>query len=478
VNISDPIRYFARIQPEARAVIRDNGVGVSFARLDRLIDATATVLPEFGIRAGTVAGLAIAGADQFPGLVTALALARLGAVSADMGLGAAHMNLRIAEPGGPPGPDVPRIDNAEIWMRAQHAAASAAPVPSHQDGAAPCRIFASSGTTGSAKFMPVSHDQAMARALSVLLTPDGAGESRMCLAGLGVVFGYTMALCTLAGGGALVLSTNLSHALAAIRSGQVARLVLAPVVLGKLLEMTPPDARPAPGLRAVEFAGSTLPEPVRLLTEQRLCPNLISLFGSSEAGTVAVAPLAALGGEPLAVGFVVPGVEVAAVDDQGRPLPAGQEGVLRVRSHMVAAGYIGSGGAADAFRDGWFYSGDIGTVSADGMVRLVGRVGEVINAGGEKVIPQVVEDVLLSVPQVTDAAAFGVPDAAGVVQIWAAIAAPRPLPADALTALCREKLRSRAPKVILQFPQLPRNANGKLRREELVKAAIATGRSG
>ena len=81
------------------------------------------------------------------------------------------------------------------------------------------------------------------------------------------------------------------------------------------------------------------------------------------------------------------------------------------------------------------------------------------------------EDALLSLPQVTDAAAFGVPDCMGVVQIWAAIVATVPMEATLLQTFCRERLAEKSPKHFLQVQALPRNANGKIDRTALIKVA-------
>ncbi len=161
------------------------------------------------------------------------------------------------------------------------------------------------------------------------------------------------------------------------------------------------------------------------------------------------------------------------MDEQDRTLPPDNEGVLRIRGATVVSGYLGAPAlSAEIFRDGWFYPGDVGAISADGMMSVTGRRGEFINAGGNKLSPQVVEDVLLSLPQVTDAAAFGVPDKLGVVQIWAAIVATTRVENAVLTRLCGERLGEKSPKFIMQLKGLPRNANGKVLREELVKFAL------
>lgn len=130
--------------------------------------------------------------------------------------------------------------------------------------------------------------------------------------------------------------------------------------------------------------------------------------------------------------------------------------------------------SAQAFRDGWFVSGDIGAVWPDGMLTVTGRVSDLINRGGTKVSPRVIEQALLSLPTVIDAAAFGVPDASGLEQIWAAIVARARIDDTVLNAFCQRALPGISPTTILQMAALPRNENGKLLREQLVAIALRT----
>jgi acyl-CoA synthetase (AMP-forming)/AMP-acid ligase II len=123
------------------------------------------------------------------------------------------------------------------------------------------------------------------------------------------------------------------------------------------------------------------------------------------------------------------------------------------------------------FWHGWFYNGDIGSVSPDGLLTITGCSGDFINSGGNKVAARVIEDVLMAMPEVTEAAAFGAPDRLGVGQIWAAIVAGVRVENAARNAVCHAHLGDKAPKFILQIKGLPRNANGKVMREELIRFA-------
>jgi acyl-CoA synthetase (AMP-forming)/AMP-acid ligase II len=469
MNITEPIARAARVTPRSIALIRADHGTVSYQAFDRMIDAAARSLLSFGMVAGQTAGLAITGPDEFAGLLVALALARLGVASADPALPAERMDVRIVEGGrtAPPGGRSVAIEAILTGM----AARDPVPVVPHPDGSAVFRIFGSSGTTGTPHFSAISHDLMAARVTDSWLAVGRVPAVQICAIGLGITWGCTRMLRTFWTGGTLVL-TNPREAISAIRRHKVNALSIAPISLQQVLTAMPTGGARPPSLEMIEVSGSALPDGLAAVVRQRLCDTLFSHFGATEAGGIASGPLSAFGGAQGAVGYVHAGMRVEAVDPDGRPLPQNSEGILRISGANVIGGYVGDTEASAAvFRDGWFYCGDIGSVSPDGLLTITGRDGDFINAGGNKVSPVVIENVLLSLPQVTDAAAFGVPDRMGVVQIWAAIVSATPVDMAALQALCRAKLADKAPKFILQIKGLPRNANGKIVRTELVRFA-------
>jgi fatty-acyl-CoA synthase len=129
--------------------------------------------------------------------------------------------------------------------------------------------------------------------------------------------------------------------------------------------------------------------------------------------------------------------------------------------------------SANAFRDGWHLTADEGTVSTGGALHLGGRLGESINVGGYKLSPRVIEDALLSIDGVRDAAAFGVPTGSGVDELWAAVVIE---PAARRATLSRDvsaQLGALAPRVLVAIDAIPRNDAGKVRRDELIARARA-----
>ncbi len=471
MNVTGPIRRIARMNPTGVAVIRADGSSVSYRALDRTIAVAAHGLAVVGIAAGQTAGLGITGPDEFPGLIVALALARIGVASADLALPAESMDVCIVETGGVAKPGVRCVPIEAIYGGVS---ADDTDTPDAVGGPGVFRIFASSGTTGTPHFSAISHDMMASRVADSWLAIGQLEPVQICAAGMGITWGCTRVLRTFWSGGTLVL-TNPAEAVMTIKRHRVGALSIAPVSLRQVLATMPAGAARPPSLQLIEVSGSALPPQLGAAVRQRLCNTIFSHFGATEAGGIASGPVSAMSQIPGAVGYVHAGIQVQAVDSDDRPLPPGTDGILRMRGANVIGGYLGDPVASETvFRDGWFYCGDIGSVSADGLLTVSGRASDFINAGGIKLSPNIVEDVLLAVPPVTDAAAFGVPDRMGVVQIWAAIVAPRPVDASVLHGVCQQVLGQKAPAFIIQINQIPRNPNGKVQRDALI--AFATER--
>jgi acyl-CoA synthetase (AMP-forming)/AMP-acid ligase II len=208
-----------------------------------------------------------------------------------------------------------------------------------------------------------------------------------------------------------------------------------------------------------------------------LCANVVIAYGSTESGAAASAPVAQFAGVQGAVGYPYLGVSVEVVDDDDRPVAAGQEGIVRIRSEYSADAYVGNPeAAARVFRGGFVYPGDLGVLEPDGLLRIVGRTDDVINRGGVKVNPEVVQDTMRKLAELRDVAVFALRSDAAVPAIGAAIVPATPLDPDGFHALCRTQLGPWAPDFILHLRELPRNENGKVLRSELVRIALEASR--
>jgi acyl-CoA synthetase (AMP-forming)/AMP-acid ligase II len=164
---------------------------------------------------------------------------------------------------------------------------------------------------------------------------------------------------------------------------------------------------------------------------------------------------------------------VEAVDDTGKVLESGVEGHIRFRGDKCVHEYVGNPpGSEKYFRDGWFYPGDIGAVTADRILVISGRSKSIIDLGGNKINPDTIEAVLLTYPGVVHAVAFGRPNALGIEQIWAAVEARSDVDSDAIRAHCAQRLSSEMiPERIFRIAAMPRNVGGKIDRNQVIKLA-------
>ena len=366
---------------------------------------------------------------------------------------------------------LPALPLTALWSSVPDDPETVPPGPIHPVGDALCRIFATSGTSGRPKFVPASHDLLAQRVMGKLVAMGERDDIHLCASSFDAAMGFHDMLRCLFAGGTLVLS-NPVNAIEAARRHGVNSMLMSPAMLASLLRTIPDGDGPLRSMVEIEVSGGTLPGPVQALAERKLCGRIVSVYGASETHVVASAPLRMLAGRPGVVGMAHPGVRVEATDQDGRTLPPGEKGVLRIGGPSVAACYIGGDGAAGgAFQDGWFTTGDLGAVSADGWITLFGRANEVINAGGVKISPAAIEEVLLASPWVRDAAAFAMEDSLELPHIWAAVVTQPGADMKALAAWSGKRLGEQSPQYFLPVTEVPRNENGKVLRDVLIRRA-------
>jgi acyl-CoA synthetase (AMP-forming)/AMP-acid ligase II len=472
LNITEPIRRIARLQPATPAIVRLDGSVINYAALEQGIDSMAARASRLGLRAGDTATIGVFAPDEATSISLMLALARIGVTTADHGLpGHQGIVFQLAD-AKYAGPRAVVFDAS--WLQDD------APVaPIHDDPLALVRIVTSSGTTGRPKQIGYTHDLMERRVYARWLDLTGIPPVCMIAIPLHSAWGYGNLLRTLWAGGTVVLF-NPRDPIAPMRRHGVTHIVASTLVLGAILSHLPRDAEPPPALEQIEVAGSAVPRVLAREAMERLCPDLTVYLGATEVGGIAVAPARMLFAEgesrPGLAGLVGAGVRVQAVDEADQPLPPGSEGILRVRTRTHVDGYLDGTDPTGAFRNGWFYPGDVGTVWPDGMVSLVGRSSEIINSGGVKVSPTAIEERLLRLPGVTEAAAFGVPDSQGIERIWAAIVADPPVEEAVLDAFCDRSPTGEAPEVILRLTALPKTESGKVLRRTLRDMALTMAR--
>jgi acyl-CoA synthetase (AMP-forming)/AMP-acid ligase II/thioesterase domain-containing protein/acyl carrier protein len=246
-----------------------------------------------------------------------------------------------------------------------------------------------------------------------------------------------------------------------------------PTLCRALLDLCRKDAALRDACRSLRFltcAGARLPEALRDEWSATIGVPLIEGYGLTEVGRVTMTPLDVRQHRAGSVG-VCCGPETAIMDANGTLLPLGQEGEIVLRGETVFEGYAHDPAAtAAAFRHGWFHTGDLGRMDADGFLYLTGRIKEMINRGGEKILPYEVEDALARHPAVAEAAVFGYPHARLGEDVAAGVVTREPVSAPALRGFLAERLAAyKLPRRILFLDAIPKGATGKPQRARLAE---------
>jgi fatty-acyl-CoA synthase len=261
--------------------------------------------------------------------------------------------------------------------------------------------------------------------------------------------------------------------LTTIEAERVTKLFAPPTVWIALLRSPAFDGADISSLRKGYYGAS--PMPVEVLREiQRRLPGvrLWTFNGQTELAPVAtiLAPedqLARAG----SAGRPALNVETQVVDDDDRPVPPGVVGEIVHRSPHATLGYYDDEDkTAEAFRGGWFHSGDLGTLTEDGYLTVVDRKKDMIKTGGENVASREVEEVIHQLDSVAEVAVFGTADPVWIEAVTAAVvAAPDAvLTPEAVIAHCRDRMAGyKTPKRVVVVAELPKNPSGKILKREL-----------
>lgn len=252
-----------------------------------------------------------------------------------------------------------------------------------------------------------------------------------------------------------------------IRRAGISVCVGVPAVVNILLEAPLPRSSLA-GVRAMTCSSAPLARLQWERFEALYGVEILNMYGSSEAGWMCAnrPGLRKIG----SVGLPVPRVTFGVLDADGHPCPPDQPGQVVVAGAKLALGLVRADGSLTPIRGAPFAMRDAAVRDGDGFVTILGRIDDLIIRGGVKVVPQEIEEVLLAHPDVADAAALGVPDSV-YGQEPSCFVVPHAhgrIDVGALLAWCAQRLpREKLPKSVVIVDALPRNARGKLVRDEL-----------
>jgi acyl-CoA synthetase (AMP-forming)/AMP-acid ligase II len=225
---------------------------------------------------------------------------------------------------------------------------------------------------------------------------------------------------------------------------------------------------PLHSLRFVRSCSSALSPSLMERLEAAHGVPVVEAYGMTEASHQMTSnPLPPRRRIPGSVG-VPAGAEVRIVDTQWREVAEGQAGEVAIRGPGLTSGYLNNPEAnAESFSEGWFRTGDRGSIEG-GYLRLLGRIKEMIIRGGENISPQEVEEVLRSHPVVTDAVCFGIDDEKYGQLVGAAVTLSAEVSTNELRDYCRASLAAfKVPEVVHVLDAIPRTATGKVQRRRI-----------
>ncbi len=468
MNWFEQITFRSKLHPEEPAVIFPGGMA-TYRSLVECVEAASQHVLRAGLKKGEIVALELR--HPLLHLVVILALHRCGIASLTLQTGHLIEKSKLAvdrllsDRYQPPGSQFKLLMVSNEWLSAPPS--GALPVTGFDSPDDVCRLVLSSGTTGAPKVINVSERMLQHRfARSAIMFEHGRYLSMMGFSTLG---GYQTLMTALVLGGAVCFAGAPEDVLQVIALYHVTHLIAAPFQVRTLLESQAKSGLHFPSLRQVLLAGSHMPNSLLAEVRQQLCPNVICAYGSTELGPVAFGPASAMRGIEGATGFVMPGEVIEIVDPNGTVLPHGEQGIVRIKSEHIDRYFVPTPEDAEIFKDGYFYPGDLGHLTADGLLVITGRTTEVINRGGDKLAPEVIEEVIRMAPAIIDTAVFAVP---GTQQVWAAVVCKGPLQTEAILAFCRQRLAGMAPDRLIELERIPRNDMGKIIREDMKQAIM------
>lgn len=460
------IAFQAKLRPNAPAVVTA-ARGIDFATFDRHIERVAAALGSLESLPGEAVAVDIA--NSYHRWLAILALARRGIASAPPD--DAGCRQRIGD-GRRAAGDGETFEAPPAWF-ADAMASETAPRPPRAQAAPEDLglVLCTSGTTGEAKRIGLSWRmlEAMVRNTPVAYCASQDGRW-LALTDQYTILRFALSLGGWATGNAIILLDDRPLDAELIDALRPSLIGLVPHALKVILLDLPPSFRPRHAIRIVT-GGSPLPIPLARFAEQRFTTDIRSVYGASECSAVAIADRAALERRPGAVGYVLPGVEIEIVDASERVQPFGGIGQIKIRGDRTVRGYLDDPERTAArFRDRWFYSGDVGYVLDDGLLVVEGRVEELMNLGGAKVAPGLVEDAIRGCRGIDDLAVYAIPDASGLDRCWMSIVTN----ADFVQEVLERRIHECVPWVSVVFwrpvEAIPRNAMGKIQRNLLREA--------
>lgn len=487
VSISASVAWWARTEPARDALIYQ-GQRISFGELQERVAQAAGLIASRGVAAGDVVALLMKNSAAFLELALAVTHAggvllpinyRLGTEEVDYILDHAGVRLLFmdAEFAAATGSRVPTIVLGEAAQRdsrtldeSANVAPLRSPVARRQDDL--YRLMYTSGTTDRPKGVMHSFDNMAWKCMDHIAALGLSRDDRLMVVGplyhVGAFDLPGVAVWQMGGCLAVERDFDPEATLALIERERITGGWMAPVMLNRCLALPGRERFDLGSFRWLVGGGERTPEErIREFGTLFRRARYIDGYGLTESCSGDTLMEAGREIEKIgSTGRALAHVEVAILDDEGQALPSGETGEVCLRGPKVTVGYWRDPArTASCFAQGWFRTGDVGHLDAEGFLYLTDRKKDMIISGGENIASSEVERVLYQLPQVVEAAVVGLPDERWGERVTAVVVL-RPgseLTLEQLRAHCEGRLGSfKSPKQLVVREAIPRNPSGKV----------------
>ena len=493
-NIASWLVDRAATDPHLPAIKQGDQI-LTYGALDEASARFAGVLTEHGVGPGDRVALTMPNVAYFP--VAYYAILRLGAVVVPMNplLKAGEISYAWNDSGaavavvftlfaddarraaGVTGTDVVVVAPGEF----EQLLAGAAPRPGVTERAATdtAVILYTSGTTGQPKGAELSHANLASNVATSAETLFPTGPGDVIFGGLPLFhsFGQTCGLnVAIASGACLTLLPKFDgeQALRIVQQDRVTVFLGVPTMYMALLAVPEKERFDTSTLHTAASGGASLPLEVLHGVESAFGVTMLEGYGLSETSPVASFNHPDTPTKPGSVGTPIRGVEFGLRDEDDRDVGPGEIGEIVIRGENLMKGYWGNPEAtAEAIREGWFHTGDLGTRDDDGFYFIVDRKTDMIIRNGLNVYPREVEEVIYTHPAVAEAAVFGVPDPRHGEEVAALVKLKDGATADEqeIRGYVEERLAAYKFPRIVRFGDLPKGPTGKILKREITLEA-------
>lgn len=341
-------------------------------------------------------------------------------------------------------------------------------------------ILFTTGTTGAPKGVALSYNNLSAAARNInAFIGNTSSDVELLALPVSHSFGLGRLRCTLSKGATVVMLgtfANVKKFFKEMARCQVTMFAMVPASWGYIKKMSGKYiGKFADQLKFIEIGSSFMPVDdkellMSLLPDTRICMH----YGSTEASRSAFMEFHTYKDNLLSIGKASPNVEIKIFTSQGTPAALGEEGEVCVKGEHVTCSYWNETPErfASDFYDGYFRTGDCGTMDAEGNIYLKSRIKEMINVGGKKVSPMEVEDILNTIPGIKESACIGIPDPGIVLGevVKAFIVADDNLSNEEIMQQLRPQLEVyKLPVEIERINTIPKTGSGKIQRLSLKK---------